>query len=591
MNPTHDPVTLALTGQMPLILLLAAVLALPVSLCLLKLYHRAVLRSMNARAAGPRPAPAAPGPPAAGLPPLPSPAGGGAPEFTITVLDHASSLPAGPEAEALNADVLRRPWRSALVHVLAGACYALAMAAASMTASRIGFAPIRFLMLLVIYAWPAVLTVIVVAAPTRRADLAVAAGYFLLLAAVGAVGIARSPTLDWPQVLLLWAIFNLPATVLLAAFLGRRVRAVGPLVLTFMIVAITGSQVAVSLVGRDVAGLRGAVTVGLAVGLDAAGTYVALVVLGFAVFGLGGWLALRGIRKRYERKKISDESITVDAIWLLFSVVYSIEMVFGGAAWMLSGLVAFLVYKAAVWAGLSRLRGEAEARRDSPELLFLRVFSLNKRSERMFDRLAMHWRHVGSIQLIAGPDLATTTIEPHEFLDFMSGKLDRQFIDGAQTLDLRMAEMDRQPDQDGRFRVNDFFCYDDTWRMVLSRLVGESDAVLMDLRGFSPENAGCIFEVNELVNVMPLARVVFVVDDTTDEPFLRQTLREAWERMRPASPNRQSEVPEPACLFRLTGRHRDEFSQLLRALCVAATTARSKRTETAPAFSGTVSGA
>jgi hypothetical protein len=50
MNAAIDPTTLALTGQLPLILLVAAALALPISLALLRLYKRAVLRSMRARA-------------------------------------------------------------------------------------------------------------------------------------------------------------------------------------------------------------------------------------------------------------------------------------------------------------------------------------------------------------------------------------------------------------------------------------------------------------------------------------------------------------------------------------------------------------
>ena len=40
--------------------------------------------------------------------------------------------------------------------------------------------------------------------------------------------------------------------------------------------------------------------------------------------------------------------------------------------------------------------------------------------------------------------------------------------------------------------------------MVLSRLVHESDAVLMDLRGFSRGNAGCVFELQELARLVPL---------------------------------------------------------------------------------------
>ena len=87
-----------------------------------------------------------------------------------------------------------------------------------------------------------------------------------------------------------------------------------------------------------------------------------------------------------------------------------------------------------------------------------------------------------------------------------------------------MSERDVAPDRDLRFRVNEFFCYDDTWKMVLSRLVRDSDGVLMDLRGFSRQNSGCVFELHELSRLVPPERVVFVVDWRTDETLLRATL-------------------------------------------------------------------
>ncbi len=52
MSATTDPTTLAITGALPGVLLGGALLALPVSLLLLWLYRRAVLRSMNAAARG-----------------------------------------------------------------------------------------------------------------------------------------------------------------------------------------------------------------------------------------------------------------------------------------------------------------------------------------------------------------------------------------------------------------------------------------------------------------------------------------------------------------------------------------------------------
>jgi hypothetical protein len=246
-------------------------------------------------------------------------------------------------------------------------------------------------------------------------------------------------------------------------------------------------------------------------------------------------------------------------------------LIFEGERWFLISLFAFVVYKVAAWVGFSIAGRDTLPSRKHPNLLLLRVFALGKRSERLFDELALYWRYAGGIRLIAGPDLATATIEPHEFLNFLSGRLERQFIDDAQTLDLRISEMKPQPDYDGQFRVSDFFCYDDTWRLVLSQLVGKSDVVLMDLRGFSAQNSGCIFEINELINMMPLEQVLFIVDDTTDEAFLRQTLQRSWNQMRETSPNRRS-ASGLLRLFRLDSLGDQNLQQLLHVLSMAAQT-------------------
>jgi hypothetical protein len=130
--------------------------------------------------------------------------------------------------------------------------------------------------------------------------------------------------------------------------------------------------------------------------------------------------------------------------------------------------------------------------------------------------------------------------------------------------------MDLAPDYDGQFRVNDFFCYDDTWRIVLSRLVAESDVVLMDVRGFSSHNAGCIFEITELINVMPSGKILFIIDETTDELFLRQTIQQSWDRMKSTSPNHLS-GSGPLRIFRFGGLHKQGLQHMLQVLSIAAT--------------------
>jgi hypothetical protein len=98
-------------------------------------------------------------------------------------------------------------------------------------------------------------------------------------------------------------------------------------------------------------------------------------------------------------------------------------------------------------------------------------------------------------------------------------------------------------DRDGRFRTNEFFCHADTWQETMRRLAGRCDAVLMDLRGFAPSNAGCLYEIGQLLDGVPLGRVVFLVDETTDEKFLRSTFERLWAAVPPGSPNRRLAAP------------------------------------------------
>ena len=531
-----------LSGIIALVLLIAVPLAFLVSIIILRLYRRAVIKVMRTNfkmgITEPRSFDA-----------LTSPADSVRTALNITVHDSASDVLTDSKIEPLHDRLLRSPWRAAAIYAVAGVCYALAMTIVFLSATHSGFHLPTFLMLFWYYAWPVVVTICLVAAGTWRTRLITVLIYFLCLVPIVVFTLVANSLIGWGQIIVLWLLTNLVALAVLLAFLNRRIRAVGPLVLTFMIIAVTGSVILPIFISGRI--------------------YIGLFILGFILFGFLGWLTLRWIGNLYKQKKISEQSITIDAVWLLFGMFQSIGLIFEGERWFVASLMAFVVYKIVSWALFSVLGEATTLDRKSHSLLLLRVFSLGKRSERLFDILEMYWRYVGSIRLIAGPDLVTTTIEPHEFLDFLSGKLSRRFIDNPEMLDLRLSEMDARPDRDGQFRVNDFFCYDDTWRMVLSRLVGSSDVVLMDLRGFSSENAGCIFEINELINTVAVKRVVFIIDDTTDELFLRQVLQKSWDDMKQASPNRLS-TSGLLHLFRLQGFQNGELQRILPILSTAA---------------------
>jgi hypothetical protein len=551
MSYAVESTTQVTTGMLPMLMIASAALTAPVSLGLLRLYRRAVLKSMAAQA---------------GLRPT-------APEVQVSTNDTAAPLQISVlDAAALDMHepaayhhALRSLATAMAVYVLAGFAYALVLTSAWLVFTRgEGFVLSRFLWLFSCYAWPTALAVGMIAAVSRGQRLLVAAAYFAMLFAVAIYGLVHNAELSLGQLVFFWMYTNAPASLLLLAFLQPRVRAVGPLVLAFMVTAVIGAQVLVAVVGSSDATMRAAADAGLAFGFGGQQTFFAIMFVGFALFGVIGWWLLKALGRRYQARRMSDQALTLDSMWLLFGVVQSITLAFEGWAWVFTGLAAFAIYKAVCALGFA-IAGVGRNPIASPTLLLLRVFALGAKSERLFDALSKRWLRAGSISMIAGPDLVMSTVEPHEFLDFMGGDLSRQFVRGSGDLDARLHDMAQGPDLDGRYRVNEFFCYADTWRETMRKLAAGADVVLMDLRGFTQSNQGCLFELQQLLDAVHLGRVVFLMDDTTDRAFLERSLIEAWRRVPAGSPNRSLRAPE-ARLLKVSASRASDIRGLLKLL-------------------------
>jgi hypothetical protein len=513
-----DPITVALTGMLPFVIIAGAVLALPAAIFLLWLYRRAVLRGMSESR------------------------GGSVSTVQATVAEvprrRLRFLSLGTNVAPPAA--FPSPWRAALVYAVAGAAFALTLAVEWLVSTHdreIG--AVKVLFLFWSFAWPAALAVILVAAEDRARKLWIVLGYFAVYVALAITAHAISSALTWKEVFLFWVIENAVPTLLLYLFLMRRIRSVGPLVLVFAVIILLGSQLATSFLGASDQRMRAAVDIAGLVGLGGTGTFVATLLIGLLVFAMLGWAVLRWIGALYANKRLSDESITIDAIFLLFGISASVDFAFEHWAWIVAGFVAFAAYKVVAWLGFLLVPRAAAPKR----LLLLRVFALGTRSEPLFDALRKQWLRGGNIAMIAGPDLVTSAIAPHEFLGFLSGRLGRSFIQDDAELERRLAAIDSSPDPDGRYRITEFFCHDDTWQPTLRRLVAMSDAVLMDLRSFSASNQGCVFELGRLLDAMDLRRVVFVIDETTDRAFLEATLQRLWSDLARDSPNRSATEP------------------------------------------------
>jgi hypothetical protein len=421
-----------------------------------------------------------------------------------------------------------------------------------------------------------------IAASTSSGErVSLVAGYAIVLALVGAYGLLRNVELEAAHLLHFWLIVNGPPTILLLAFLHRRIRAVGPLVLAFMLAAVTGSQLLVSAIGAGERGMRAAVDVGLLWGLGGTEVFVALIVVGFIVFAALGWWLLRRLGAMYRRRALSDQMLTLDAMWLVFAIVQSITFAFEGWAWIFTGLAAFAVYKLVAWFGFRMARLKSSGQR-APMLLLLRVFALGRRSEQVFDALAKRWLRVGSMTLIAGPDLVASTVEPHEILDFVGGGVAHRFVRSEQDLAQRMQAMELGPDPDGRYRVNELFCYADTWQSAMRALARVADAVVMDLRSFAPGNQGCLYEIEQLLATVELRRVLLLIDASTDETFLRQAVQSAWARVRAQGAADRGDALQLR-LLRLSGSGRQSMRTLLQALTENAAMAEGRWGDVVPA--------
>ena len=126
--------------------------------------------------------------------------------------------------------------------------------------------------------------------------------------------------------------------------------------------------------------------------------------------------------------------------------------------------------------------------------------------------------------MIAAPDVVAATVDPGDLLRFVSGRVATSFVNSRDDLVQRLATMDVEPDRDGRYRINDFCCRDDTWRATVVALIARADAVVMDLRGFTVQRHGCEFELQQLAARTSHDRIVLVVDSSTDRALLARTI-------------------------------------------------------------------
>jgi hypothetical protein len=445
----------------------------------------------------------------------------------------------------LLSQALQTKRKSLVVHVLAGLIGTGFLTVGFSSASG-GFPPVRVLALFTAAAWPVVVSMGLVLGFKSKPWAGICGGYGLAFLAFGGtaqiLGRWRGPFWQIPA---MWLLMNTIPSALCLLFLRRSLRTVSPILFALWTMAGLGTWGLIHLAGTDLA------TAGwFARTMDALGLPLRAAI--FTVLTAGLLLSIPFVAatffllvRFYEWRWTSDRSLLMDAIWFLFGVssalVAGVDGDFPSALWC---LLSFPGYWLSKEIGMRVARAGSSA--SGPALLVLRHFALGKRSETLFDRLTELWRFVGPVQLVAGADLASRIMQPQTFFSFAVGRLESRYVKSSAMLNNRLAESRETRDPDGRFRVDESFCYANSWFGAVAALIRRCDAALMDLRGMQGRcnRGGWERELSEILEVMSLDRLVLLIDDETDKDYLETALRETWQRLPAGSPNEARRVEE-----------------------------------------------
>lgn len=293
--------------------------------------------------------------------------------------------------------------------------------------------------------------------------------------------------------------------------LSRKTRAVAPMVMVFFVFFSVGAMTALLLLENYSIAI---LSTAKQIGFNVIFSFYSFILLFAVIFSMPSFMLLFLIRYLYTSKKITDYDYLIDPIFLIFGLYSFLGPSTSNTIYYIFPFIAFFLYKLCTRLILINFRSMEQIR---VSLLILRVFSLGQKSRTLFNDLSNAWRYIGDVKMIAGPDLAISSVEPHEFLNFITGKLKILFIRNNADLNNRLNNLDEKPDYNGRFRINEFFCQENTWKTTLSSLLHISHAVFMDLRGFSMSNHGCSHEIQEIISKVPLSRAVFAIDSNTDK--------------------------------------------------------------------------
>ena len=275
----------------------------------------------------------------------------------------------------------------------------------------------------------------------------------------------------------------------------------------------------------------------MSAGEIAAGFALIALMLGAALWC--GWRTLLELARRYSSKRFSDMQLALGMYWALLTSFIVATALRDRGYIAATGLNPELVCVGIVliwllWRWLQSRALRAVVQTAPPAagvLLFLRVFKASARSERFTERFFAYWRFAGPVWMIAGPDLAGAYMEPTEFFAYIRRRLREHFVGDPRDAAARVDALDSQRDPDGRFRINELLCSNQTWQPAVLRMLAQADIILLDLREYSAERKGTRFELTEILRRAPLQKVLLLVDEKVEVTSLAREITSIWHEM------------------------------------------------------------
>ena len=321
--------------------------------------------------------------------------------------------------------------------------------------------------------------------------------------------------------------------LLVSAFLRPSIRGAG---LPLVTAAIPGWIVLCVLFAVGVA-LEGSADTADSFADVAVGLLELLLILTAAVWC--SWRTLMLLSSRYAAKRFSDVQLSLGAYWALMTAfmvgsVLKEQNPFEFRRFTLEWACLAIVGLWLLWRWLQAVavrNAVRSAGSSNGVLLFLRVFKPSARSEAFTDRFFAYWRFAAPVWMIAGPDLAGAYMEPNEFFAYLRGRLREHFIAEPDEAAAHVEALDSVRDPDGRFRVNEVYCTDDTWRPTVLEMMARAGVILLDLREYSQQRRGTRYELTELLRRAPLDKVLVLIDAKDDVTRLSGEIDAIWREV------------------------------------------------------------